>query len=65
MQYNLNIFVGHSTQHYPILPATPSHHHFDEHSEQEHKRDSGQYLDSHGIPHTYQLHFIDSQGIHR
>uniref|UniRef100_A0AAR5P4H9 Death domain-containing protein n=1 Tax=Dendroctonus ponderosae TaxID=77166 RepID=A0AAR5P4H9_DENPD len=57
--------VGHSTQHYPILPATPSHHHFDEHAEQEHKRDSGQYLDSHGIPHTYQLHFIDSQGIHR
>ncbi|CAG9761579.1 unnamed protein product [Ceutorhynchus assimilis] len=57
--------IGHSPQHYPVLPATPSHHHHDEHVDHEHKRDSGQYLDSHGIPHTYQLHFIDSQGIHR
>ncbi|KAB0792234.1 hypothetical protein PPYR_14193 [Photinus pyralis] len=27
--------------------------------------DSGLYIDSHGIPHSYQLHFIDAQGIHR
>ncbi|KAK4872840.1 hypothetical protein RN001_014869 [Aquatica leii] len=27
--------------------------------------DSGLYIDSHGIPHSYQLHFIDGQGIHR
>lgn len=25
----------------------------------------GQYLDSHGLPHAYQMRFIDSQGIYR
>ncbi|XP_050292765.1 ankyrin-3-like isoform X2 [Anthonomus grandis grandis] len=58
--------AGHSPQHYPVLPHTPTHHHHHEqHGSEQEKRDSGQYLDSHGIPHTYQLHFIDSQGIHR
>lgn len=30
-----------------------------------HSEDSGLYIDSHGIPHPYQLHFIDAQGIYR
>lgn len=30
-----------------------------------HSEDSGLYIDSHGIPHSYQLHFIDAQGIYR
>ncbi|KAF7272193.1 hypothetical protein GWI33_015005 [Rhynchophorus ferrugineus] len=55
---------GHSSsQSFPVLPPTPGHPHHDDRGE--HRPDSGLYLDSHGFPHTYQLHFIDSQGIHR
>ncbi|KAF5279399.1 hypothetical protein FQA39_LY05509 [Lamprigera yunnana] len=45
------------------------HHSKSHHSELKEARsqseDSGLYVDSHGIPHSYQLHFIDAQGIHR
>ncbi|KAJ8951621.1 hypothetical protein NQ318_012291 [Aromia moschata] len=57
--------LGHSKD-FPVLPHTPlEHHHEEETSYDGRKRDSGQYLDSHGMPHTFELHFVDSQGIHR
>lgn len=52
---------GHSPLPYPCLPPTPEYHHMHESSS---KRNSGHY-ESHGIPHPSELHYIDSQGVHR
>lgn len=54
---------------FPVLPHPHIEHSTtsttNENEQYKNKRDSGQYLDSHGVSHTFQLHFIDSQGIHR
>lgn len=54
---------------FPVLPHTHPevlHHHEHNHDHsKDRKRDSGSYTDSHGNQHTFQLHFVDSQGIHR
>lgn len=54
---------------FPVLPHPHIEHSTtsttNENEQYKSKRDSGQYLDSHGVSHTFQLHFIDSQGIHR
>ncbi|KAF2897878.1 hypothetical protein ILUMI_08297 [Ignelater luminosus] len=65
----------HSTHYdeFPKLHPKPSdhgHHSKGHHNGQlkesrSHSEDSGLYIDSHGIPHPYQLHFIDAQGIYR
>ncbi|KAK9878029.1 hypothetical protein WA026_020657 [Henosepilachna vigintioctopunctata] len=58
---------GHPRE-FPVLPHPyqESHHHEHTHEHQkEKKRDSGSYVDSHGNQHTFQLHFVDSQGIRR
>ncbi|XP_074034962.1 uncharacterized protein isoform X11 [Leptinotarsa decemlineata] len=63
-----HIMTGHHRE-FPVLPYSPKDH---DHHEADHhhiegggKRDSGQYVDSHGVPHTFDMHFIDSQGIYR
>ncbi|XP_045463228.1 ankyrin-2-like isoform X3 [Harmonia axyridis] len=61
------VHQGHPRE-FPVLPHThpEGHHHDHSHEHQkERKRDSGSYVDSHGNQHTFQLHFVDSQGIHR
>ncbi|XP_044749026.1 ankyrin-3-like isoform X4 [Coccinella septempunctata] len=53
---------------FPVLPHGHPDVHHHEHNpdhQKERKRDSGSYVDSHGNQHTFQLHFVDSQGIHR
>jgi hypothetical protein len=61
---------SHHAREFPVLP----HPHMEQSSHNGHeahdadyktKRDSGQYMDSHGVSHTFQLRFVDSQGIHR
>ncbi|VEN35053.1 unnamed protein product, partial [Callosobruchus maculatus] len=52
---------------FPFLPPTPAEHHRHEQDyHHDYKRDSsGHYVDSHGVPHAFEMHFIDSQGIRR
>ncbi|XP_015834172.2 titin isoform X6 [Tribolium castaneum] len=58
----------HHLRDFPVLPHPHVEHSpHNGHDDVDHKskRDSGQYLDSHGVSHTFQLHFVDSQGIYR
>lgn len=62
--------MTHHAREFPVLPhphVDHPHHEgagFDQ-MDGESKEDSGQYLDSHGLSHTFQMHFVDSQGIYR
>lgn len=61
--------LRHSSPPFPVLP----HGHHDSHHDlnarmvelQVDQKESGLYLDSHGLPHSYHMKFIDSQGIYR
>lgn len=70
---DLQMHQGHPRD-FPVLPHhqpltykdfAESHAHYEEGKSDGHKRNSGHYVDSHGVSHEFQLHFIDSQGIYR